>query len=478
MRGYADLVMGLLYGDEGKAKIIDYLMYQYNVSAKWNGSHNAGGTQERNGKKAVTNLMPAGTLNEDIELFIGIHCRINPTLMLKEINNIEKHGLKVKNRLLIDARTGLIQPHHPILDSVTGKDIGTTKKGVGYAYSDTCLRKINGLLKHISIGNFLHDKRYRDSLRDNLLESMIPELTIGSTTETEINDLLENYTEATQALEKNICYNPFYLDDIVENGGNVLLGGSNGPSLDPEYGFNPFTTSSRTLSKAAALGTGISNKYIRHKIGVMKAIQSRVGWGPFVGEFGGDKSQEYTLSENIIASGKLPDKEFEKEYLNLEELIGTQNEFMQGAYLRVKGNEYGATTGRCRRIAPLDLVEHAFNVRNNEIDLVVLNKLDCLSDFSQIGNGKIPITVGYKIDGQTVDSFPVIRKDYESIEPVIEYFPAFGDISQCKSYDELPMQAKEIIEFIQNKLKRPIIAVGTGPATDELILSNTFKEYF
>lgn len=476
MRGYADLVIGLIYGDEGKAKIVDFLTRNYNTSLKWNGSHGAGGSQEKGKTRVVTNLLPAGSLEENVNLFIGLHCRVNPIMLMDEIERIESCGIEVKSRILIDGRTGLIQPHHQLMDGITGGKIGTTKKGTGPSYADTALRQIDEKLKHISIANYIHDPRYRESLKENYFECLHQELEFGEITESEILDTLSDYNKCIKKLETNICYDRFHLNKLIESGKNILLQGSNGPSLDPEYGHSPFVTSSRTLSKAAALGTGLNSNYIRNKVGVMKAIQTRVGWGHLIGEFGGKRSEKYTLEK--LNDNQLPDKDYERENFDLEKLAKSSDPFDHGRYLRMMGNEYGATTGRCRRIAPLDLIEHKNNAIDNEINTLVLTKLDCLNDFQNIGNGKIPFTVGYKLFGKEIYELPMVRSEYESIEPIIEYLPTFADISNCKTYEELPNGAKDVIKFIEHHMELPIIAMGTGPKRENLILRDSFKKYF
>jgi adenylosuccinate synthase len=409
------VIIGTQWGDEGKAKMIDYFSAGADIIVRYQGGANAGHTVVANGVKHVFHLIPSGILHPDKVCVIGNGVVLDPEQLVKEIDAIEKQGIEVGSRLFISDAAHLILPYQKLFDELVEESranrIGTTKRGIGPAYSDKALRL------GVRVGDILDDAYLSErldcglSMKNRQLEQMYGLQPFDSG---EILDLVRGFR---QRVKKNIINTQYYLHLAVEAGKKILLEGAQGVALDIDHGTYPFVTSSNTTIGGALTGTGLSPFNIDKIIGITKAYVTRVGEGPFP----------------------------------------TEDEGEDGARLREKGGEFGSTTGRPRRCGWFDMEIMRYSKRVNGLTSLALTKLDVLSGFK-----KIKVAVAYEIDGKRLDHFP--SSMHEKIRPVYEELDGWQeDIAACRSFDALPSRAREYVDFIRKTLDIPISIVSVGP---------------
>jgi adenylosuccinate synthase len=408
------VLIGTQWGDEGKAKLIDYFSGKVDIVVRYQGGPNAGHTVVVDGKKFVFHLLPSGILHKNTICVIGNGVVIDPETLISEITEVEKSGYDVRGSLIISDAAHLIIPYHKALDGAmedaSDKKIGTTKRGIGPCYSDKCLRV------GIRIGD-IFDEQYLDSRLNAALQEKNKQLEkIFSMPGFElkaIKNSLEKFRDYIKGMVQNT---PYYLHKSLEHGKTILLEGAQGTALDIDHGTYPYVTSSNPTIGGALMGTGLNASCIDEIVGITKAYVTRVGEGPFPTE----------------DSGPIGDE------------------------LRKKGSEYGATTGRPRRCGwfDIELMKHAKRI--NGLTSIALTKLDVLT-----GMPKLKVATGYKMDGKKIDYFPSGRCD--KLEPVYEELKGWDkDITDCRSFDDLPKNAKSYINFLEERmeLKASIISVG------------------
>jgi len=363
--GHSDILIGLQYGDEGKARIIDTIADEYDVIARFNGGSNAGHTIETAKSRISLHQVPSGIFYDNKILYIGSGCVVNPAKLVAEIKDINAVGVSLDGRFHISSMASLVQPHHIIIDKLTGDSVGTTGQGIGPAYSDRALRLNNTRLLNIRTGDLISNPTgVFSAVQENL------EQTIGSNNikDLDVAQIMSEFSAASLEIVKHVEVDTLFMSKLVQKGLHVLFEGAQSFMLDVVKGSVPYVTSSSTLAAAAYVGGDLPPNFHRKTIGVAKAIMSRVGKGPFSTEFGGPRSEKY-CTENNSASIKHSEKQ-----LNIHNLITSNDPFDVGVALRVLGNEYGATTGRPRRIGYLDLVQLAYAVKVNGVDEIHLNK--------------------------------------------------------------------------------------------------------
>jgi adenylosuccinate synthase len=408
------VLIGTQWGDEGKAKLIDYFSEEMEIVVRYQGGPNAGHTVVVDDKKYIFHLLPSGILHKNVICVIGNGVVIDPEQLIAEIKEVEKDGYDVRERLLISEAAHLIMPYHKIIDSAieesSEKKIGTTKKGIGPCYSDKSLRI------GIRIGDIFDDNYLNTRLRE-ILDTKNQQLRrIFSRPEFSLREIKAMLEEFRKQINGMVVNTQYYLSNACERRKNILLEGAQGTALDIDHGTYPFVTSSSPTIGGALMGTGLNAFSVDEVIGITKAYVTRVGEGPFPTE---DKG-EY------------------------------------GERLREKGAEFGATTGRPRRCGwfDLELLRHARRI--NGLSNIALTKLDVLT-----GMPKIKIATGYKIDGEKLDYFPSYRID--RIEPIYEEFDGWDeDIANCDSFSSLPKNARKYIQFIEENsgIKASIVSVG------------------
>ncbi|TAL39373.1 MAG: adenylosuccinate synthase [Spirochaetes bacterium] len=408
-------VLGTQWGDEGKAKMIDYYSAASDIIVRYQGGANAGHTVVINDKKYIFHLIPSGILHKDKTCVISNGVVLDPEQLLTEIDMLARDGITVSGRLFISDAAHLILPYHKALDAAmeesSSNKIGTTRRGIGPSYADKALRI------GIRVGDILDDaylvERVNQALR---IKNVHLEKIYGLEPfkAADVMDLLRSFRERIGDM---IVNTQNFLYQALRENRKILLEGAQGNALDIDHGTFPFVTSSNTTIGGALTGTGLPPFAIKEVIGITKAYVTRVGEGPFPTE---DKGE-------------------------------------MGILLREKGGEFGSTTGRPRRCGWFDCELLNFAKRTNGLTSIALTKLDVLS-----GMKKIRISVGYEMNGRRLEYCPTSSLD--RILPVYEELDGWDeDISKCLSYEELPSRAKEYIRFITNALDLPISIVSVGP---------------
>ena len=418
-----DVVLGAFYGDEGKGKIIDYLSTKADVSIRCTGGNNAGHTIEVNGVKFAFHLIPSGILNENTIAVIGNGVVIDPKVLIEEINNLKAHNFSVKN-LKISDKAHIILPYHIEMDKLLEENrgsskIGTTARGIGPAYCDKFERS------GIRMQDFVNPDRFKNALYTNVSnKNKIFEIYGKELFNAE--KIYQEYSEYAKILKPFMVDTVVLLRNSINQNKKLLCEGAQSTLLDIDFGSYPYVTSSNPTIGGICSGSGINPKDIGEIYGVIKAYSSRVGEGPF-------------LTEQI-------------------------NEY--GNKIRELGHEYGATTHRPRRCGWLDLVSVKYSVMLNGITGIAINHMDTIGKFN-----KIPICVAYNHKGKITTDFSTNPEYLSNCTPVYEEFDGdFGDISKCKSREELPQNAKKYLSRIEEILGVPIKFIGTGAERDSLIV--------
>ncbi|HEX8931682.1 MAG TPA: adenylosuccinate synthetase, partial [Patescibacteria group bacterium] len=285
-KGFADIVLGLQFGDEGKARVIDNLAQNYDIIARFNGGANAGHTIANEKGTVALNQIPSGIFYPQTTLYIGSGCVINLEKLATEIKKITELGINLTKRFKISSQTSIIQPHHLLLDAFLGKTVGTTKNGIGPAYADRAMRMYGEKLVNIRLGDLVDDANHFFEIIAINLNDIQGQYDLKIDTKQTMQALRDAFTQIKPFIELD----PLYMEKRVEQGAKVLFEGAQSVMLDIVKGSVPFVTSSSTIAAAAYTGGDLSPKYHRKTIGVVKAIMSRVGYGPFPSEFGGRKS--------------------------------------------------------------------------------------------------------------------------------------------------------------------------------------------
>ena len=464
MHGKSTVLIGLQYGDEGKARVMDKLLDGYDIVARFNGGPNAGHTLSVKEIKIALHQVPSGIFYKNMKLHVGSGCVINPTKILQEIKEIESHGIKLDNRLTLSGYITLIQPHHIVFDDIYGKAIGSTKNGIGAAYSDQAIRSEHNDIKNVRLADYLSNpNKFKEYVKNNLKNLMLK----NNITDIYVDSEIEIFHTNTLQLRKYLCQDPLMIENLVSGGKNIFFEGAQSVMLDVVSGMTPYVTSSRTIAAAAYTGGDLSVKHHYKTIGVAKAIMSRVGNGPFVSEFGGFKSEKY-CDENGGAAHT-----FDKEAAtnDSKKLLLSKELFDIGIAIRVITNEYGATTKRPRRIGMLDLVMLKQNCLLNGVEEIYINKIDCLQLFSQTSLKGIPFVVAYDLGGQKINYMPTSVEEVRLCKPIIKYLPAFKeDITKIKEYSKLPQQVKDIIKFIEQEVGTKVCGIGVGPEREQFVM--------
>ena len=413
-----DVVLGLQWGDEGKGKIVDVLTPRYDVVARFQGGPNAGHSIYFADKSFVLHTVPSGIFRDDAMNIIGNGVVIDPIILMEEIHAIEQMGVDVKSHLLVSKRAHLILPTHRLLDAASenakGQNkVGTTGKGIGPTYTDKIAR--NGL----RIGDLL-----RPDFLDHYHALLSAHISILNLKEPIDDTAWLNAVQQIKDLQ--IVDNEIVVNQWLQDNKTILAEGAQGSLLDIDFGSYPFVTSSSTLCAGACIGLGVAPAHIGKVYGIFKAYCTRVGSGPF-------------LTELFDETGDL---------------------------LRKLGHEYGATTGRPRRCGWLDIVALKYAVMMNGATQLIMMKSDVLDDFDTI-----KVCVAYKTkDGKQLDYFP-FDADAEGIVPVYKEFKGWKtDITSCRKFEELPVQLKEYITFIEEQTGVNVYVVSVGPNRDETII--------
>jgi adenylosuccinate synthase len=466
VHGYSDVLIGLQYGDEGKARVVDLMAKDYDIIARFNGGANAGHSIEYKGVKLALNQVPSGVFYEDKILYVGSGCVVNIEKMAKEVAKIEALGISLKGRLKISSQCSIIQPHHVMIDVLTGGKIGTTKNGIGPCYADKARRMASDRVVNIRIGDLDHEpQEYFQAIQENFVaESRI----WGQSTNGNVSDEMAKLKTAFEQIKDYIEVDTLWMEKQVYNGKKVLFEGAQSSMLDISKGAIPYVTSSSTIASAAYVGGDLSIKYHRKVIGVAKAIMSRVGNGPFTSEFGGTQSENYASESNPDGTTK-NSSTLEKTY-DIDKLIVSENEFEIGTALRILSYEYGTVTHRPRRVGSLDLVQLKYAARMNGVDELVITKMDVLKEFNRTKKQKIPLVVKYSLNNREIDFIPASASSYYRTIGKTQEMACFeNDIQDIKEFDNLPSECQNLVKFIEEYTECKVVGLGVGPERDQYV---------
>ena len=418
-------ITGGNWGDEGKGKITDSLAVDADFVVRFQGGANAGHTVINPHGKFALHLLPSGVFYPSVTNVIAPGVALDLDVFWDELDELQQRNAP-EPKLKVSDRAQVVLPHHRLLDGyeeerLAGASFGSTKRGIAPFYADKALK----------VGIRVSDLSDPDRMR-NQLERALPAKDILMTglygkDRMSIDAIIDSLTTLSARLTSYICDTTVLLHDAIKADKNILLEGQLGALRDPEHGIHPFTTSSSTLAGYACVGAGIPPYAIKKVIAVTKAYSSCVGAGPFVTELPGADGDE------------------------LRELGGD-------------AGEYGATTGRPRRVGWFDAVATKYGVRLQGATDVVLSLVDVLGYLDEI-----PICTAYDVNGETVTDFPVGRA-LDVAKPVYETMPGWkSDVSEIREYDELPSAARDYVEKVESLIAAPITMISVGPSRDALI---------
>ncbi|MDR1511790.1 MAG: adenylosuccinate synthase [Endomicrobium sp.] len=424
------VVLGTQWGDEGKGKVVHYLSRQADYIVRYQGGNNAGHTLIFEDKPFVLHLVPSGVLFPEKYCLITNGVVIDLESLKEEVDALTKKKVVVKNRLFVSEQAHIILPYHKIIDGILedwNVKIGTTKKGIGPAYADK--------VKRIGIRavDYLEKDVFEDLIEKNLIEKAA---ILKGKIDIEIlkKRIFEDYNKLSEFLRPFVANTSFMLEEAMKENKKILFESAQGTLLDLDFGTYPFVTSSNPIAGGVCSGAGIGPTKINGVLGVVKAYTTRVGEGPFAVE----------LFDEV------------------------------GDFLRKKGEEYGATTGRPRRCGWFDSVVVRHSVRVNDIRNLILTKLDCMEDLD-----KIKICVAYKYKNKIYKEFPASRTIQNYAEPVYEEMPGFqGKVKGVMSFENLPVNAQRYIKRLEELVGASIDLVSLGRRREEIIEVNKNVSWF
>ena len=419
-------IVGANWGDEGKGKITDMLAQDSDIIIRFQGGANAGHTIINDYGKFALHTLPSGIFYGHTTSIIGNGVALNIPILFNELKEITSKGVPAP-KILISDRAQIVMPYHILFDEyeeerLAGKSFGSTKSGIEPFYSDKYAKvgfQVNELFEEEAV---LREKIERVIVQKNiLLEHLYHKPLIDA------DELYNTLMEYKEMVAPYVCNVSAYLDKAIKEGKNILLEGQLGTLKDPDHGIYPMVTSSSTLAAYGAIGAGIPPYEIKKVVTVCKAYSSAVGAGAFVSEIFGDEAQE----------------------------------------LRVRGGdggEFGATTGRPRRMGWFDCVASKYGCRLQGTTDVAFTVVDVLGYLDEI-----PVCTGYEIDGKVTTEFPVTNQ-LEKAKPVLEVLPGWKcDIRGIKKYEDLPENCRKYIEFVEEHIGYPITMVSNGPGRDDII---------
>lgn len=422
-RGTATAIVGMQWGDEGKGKAVDLLTREHDAVVRFNGGANAGHSVVVGGQKYKLHLIPSGILSAGKACVIGNGVVLDPGTLLSEMDGLASRGIDLSG-LVISSRAHVVMPYHKDEDARRetimrevegGSEIGTTKRGIGPCYAEKAQRGAA-----VRIGDLLRPEilRERVALACKLHAEVRPDA----------GKIIDEALAWGEKLRPRVRDTAYFLQDLLARGQTLLFEGANGTLLDVDHGTYPFVTSSNTGVAGIFPGTGLPPAVLGRVVGVVKAYSTRVGSGPMPTEL---KDQTAEI-------------------------------------IRTRGNEFGTTTGRPRRVGWLDLVAVKYSAMiNGATELAVM-----LADVLGAGSGlkRLKVCVGYRLDGVVSDRFPADAADLERVEPVYTELEGFDrEIGECRSYDELPATARAYLGFIETYTGVPVRLVSVGPGREQTI---------
>lgn len=424
-------VVGANWGDEGKGKITDMLAKEADIIVRFQGGANAGHTIVNDYGKFALHTLPSGVFYQHTENVIGNGVALNIPILIEEISSIIDRGVPCP-KILVSDRAQIVMPYHILFDKyeeerLGGKSFGSTKSGIAPFYSDK-YAKIGVQVNELFEEEILKEKLVRVcEMKNVLLEHLYHKPLLDP------NELLETMKTYRDMIAPYVCDVSAFLYQAIKDGKNILLEGQLGTLKDPDHGIYPMVTSSSTLAAFGAIGAGIPPYEIKKVITVCKAYSSAVGAGAFVSEIFGEEADELRRRGG-------------------------------------DGGEFGATTGRPRRMGWFDCVASKYGCRLQGTTDVVFTVLDVLGYLDEI-----PVCVGYEIDGEVTTDFPTTGK-LEKAKPIFKKLAGWkSDIRGIRTYEELPENCRRYIEFVEEQIGYPITMVSNGPGREDIIYRNSMN---
>ncbi len=418
-------IVGINWGDEGKGRMVDLLTQDYDVVVRYQGGGNAGHTVINEYGKFALHLLPSGIFRPGVVNILGNGVALDPENLWKEIQQVQSQGVEITpENLKISDRASLLMPWHRELDGLeearlADKKFGSTKQGIAPFYADKFAKKT------ALVGELLYPEYLKSHLADLLEWKNLTLTKVYGAEPVTMEDLEQWLNDYCEKIKPFICDTGAFLRGAQAQGKSILFEAQLGSLRDLDYGIHPYTTSSNPIAAYAPVGCGMPNVKIDQVVGVVKAYSSCVGEGPFTCELFGD----------------------------------------EGEQLRKAGFEYGAKTGRPRRVGPIDIVATRYGVSCQGATNIALTKLDVLSYMD-----KIPVCAHYELDGKITDEFP-FPCVLDQAKPVMEYLPGWKcDISGVRRWEDLPQEARDYVEYVERNIGCHIGYVSVGPERDSIIL--------
>ncbi len=418
-------IVGINWGDEGKGRMVDLVSSDYDVVVRYQGGNNAGHTVVNHLGKFILNLIPSGILRPEVVNVMGNGMVIDMQHLVGEMKRLTDAGVKITpENLKISERAVICMPYHVRQDCLEEDRLGdakygSTRRGIAPVYGDKYLKKI------ITMGDLFYPESLKKRMKSIVeWKNLFIEKAYGST-KIDVDDIMDWLKEYGDKLKPFVCNTGRYLDECVKAGKKIVFEAQLGALRDIDFGINPYTSSSNTIAAYAPIGAGIPKYKLDNVFGIMKAYSSCVGEGPFTVEMFGEEAEE----------------------------------------LRKAGAEYGAATGRPRRVGSFDVVASRYGVEMQGADELALTKLDVLSYLD-----KIPVCVAYDIDGEKTTEFPRGER-LDKAKPVIEYLDGWKcDISGCKKVEDLPKAALDYIKYVEKAVGCPITYVSVGAEREQYVV--------
>lgn len=417
-------ICGINWGDEGKGRMVDLLSSDYDIVCRYQGGNNAGHTVINERGRFILNLLPSGILREEVVNILGCGMVVDIKHLSEEMARLTERGIKITpENLKISDRAVITMPYHVKLDCLeevrlADKKFGSTRRGIAPVYSDKYMKKA------FRMGELFHKELLKERVKE-IVEWKNLTIVGGYKSEpVSVEEVLEYFEKYGEPLKPFITDTGLYLNEAEKAGKKIMFEAQLGALRDIDFGIYPYTSSSSTIAAYAPIGAGVPNLKIEKSIGIMKAYSTCVGEGPFTAEYFGEKAHS----------------------------------------LREAGGEYGAATGRPRRVGPFDVVASSYGIRCQGADEIALTKLDVLSGFDEL-----EVCTAYELDGKIIKEFP-FPDVLDKCKPVFEKVKGWKqDISKCRKPSDLPKEAFEYVKFIEKLCGAKIAYVSVGAERDEIV---------
>ena len=417
-------ICGINWGDEGKGRMVDLLSRRYDVVCRYQGGNNAGHTVINEKGKFILNLLPSGILRDGVVNVLGNGMVVDIKHLTEEADRLRAQGISITpENLKISDKAVITMPYHVLMDCLeeerlADKKFGSTRRGIAPVYADKYMKKA------FRMGELLHPDHLYQRVKDIVEWKNLTVAGGYHHAPVTVEEVIEYFKTYGEPLKEYICDVGLWLNEAHKAGKNIMFEAQLGALRDIDFGIYPYTSSSSTIAAYAPIGAGVPNLKLDKSIGIMKAYSTCVGEGPFTAEYFGEKAEA----------------------------------------LRAAGGEYGAATGRPRRVGPFDVVASRYGIRCQGADEIALTKLDVLSSFKEL-----EICTAYELDGKIVHEFP-FSDALDRCKPVFEKVKGWNcDITGCRTFDALPKEAQDYVKLIEEQCACKITFVSVGADRDEII---------